>query len=69
MNTVALMSNTRPATYIIDDDVSIALFDRASANMKGGGTASAYVNKILKWALENYKDEVRNDLEKQVPNS
>ena len=71
MNTVGFMSNARPTTYMVDDDVSVALFDKAAASLKDGTskTASAYVNKLLKWALENYKDEVRNDLEKQVSNS
>lgn len=56
MRTVAFMGENYPTSYIVDDEVAATLLKRASENKDG---ASKYVNRFLKWALENYKEEVR----------
>jgi len=56
--TVSFMSKARPASYMVDDEVAIQLYNKAAASSKEKNeTASAYVNRLIKWALENYKDE------------
>ena len=62
MTTVGFMSKARPATYAVDDEVSVTLFDRAAASQKANGeAASKYVNRLLKWALDNYKEEIKQE--------
>jgi hypothetical protein len=67
MTTVGFMSAKMPATFMVDDDVAVSLVTKASDASKSGETASKYVNRLLKWALENY--EVRNNVAEQVPNN
>lgn len=62
--TVQFHSPTFPASFIVDEEVVKELFARAKKSVDAGidKTASQYVNRLVKWALENY--EVRNDVEK-----
>lgn len=53
MNTVGFMGANYPTSYIVEDEVAATLLKRASENKDG---ASKYVNRLLKWALENYKE-------------
>lgn len=53
MNTVGFMGTNYPTSYMVDDEVAATLLKRASENKDG---ASKYVNRLLKWALENYKE-------------
>lgn len=70
MTTVGFMSTKMPATFMVDDNVVVQLLEKAAeAGKTRSETASQYVNRLLKWALENYSDAVRNDLEKHVSNS
>lgn len=64
ITTVIFMSVKYPTSFAVEDEVVERLLERA----KSGNNASQYVNSLLKWALENYKDEVRNDVAEQVPN-
>ena len=67
MTTVGFMSAKMPATFMVDDSVVLSLIEKAGEATKKGETASNYVNRLLKWALENY--EVRNNVAEQVPNN
>jgi len=69
MTTVGFMNAKMPATFMVDDDTVACLLEKAgeSAKLKNE-SASKYVARLLKWALENFKDEVRNDVAEQVPN-
>lgn len=68
MTTVGFMSAKMPATFLVDDDTVARLLEKAGeAAAAKNESASKYVNRLLKWALENY-NEVRNDVAQQVPN-
>ncbi len=60
MTTVQFMSAKYPVSFSVDDEVAARLLTQASESMKSGNAknASAYANRLLKWALDNYKDEV-----------
>lgn len=72
MTTVGFMSTKMPATFIVDDNVAVQLLEKAGeAGKARSEPASNYVNRLLKWALNNYKEEsnaLRNDVAEQVPN-
>lgn len=57
MTTVTFMSTKHPVSFAVDDEVVDKLFENAARQAKAGEPASKYVNRLLKWALENYKDE------------
>ena len=57
------MNAKMPATFMVDDDTVACLLEKAGEAAKAKNeSASKYVGRLLKWALENYKDEVRNDV-------
>jgi hypothetical protein len=69
MTTVGFMSAKMPATFMVDDDVAVRLLEKASeAGKAKNEVSSKYVNRLLKWALENY-NEVRDNVAEQVSNS
>lgn len=58
MRVITLMSTKHPVGFSVEDDVADKLlFNASNASKSTGETASNYVNKLLKWALENYKEE------------
>jgi len=57
MTTVGFMSAKIPATFMVDDEVAIQLLEKASESGKAKNEPSSkYVNRLLKWALENYNE-------------
>lgn len=69
MTTVGFMSAKMPATFLVDDDTVVRLLEKAGESAKAKNeSASKYVARLLKWALENYKDEIRDNLAEQVSN-
>lgn len=64
MTTVTLMSMKYPVSFTVDDDVATKLLENAMAvATKKKEMSSAYVNRLLKWALENYKE---NDVQSNM---
>lgn len=58
--TVQFVSPKFPASFMLDEVVVKDLFAKAKESVDAGKTktASEYVNSLVKWAVENYKDEV-----------
>jgi hypothetical protein len=57
MTTVQFMSNAKHNyAYSVDEEVANRLYNQARESQSRGKdkTASAYVNRLLKWALDNY---------------
>jgi hypothetical protein len=57
MTTVTFMSTKHPVTFSVDDEVATRLFEFAKSKVKDKEPASKFVNQLLKWALDNYKEE------------
>lgn len=53
MTTVGFMSAKMPSTFAVDDEVATRLLEKAMQTE----SPSKYVNRLLKWALDNYKEE------------
>ena len=68
--TVQFHSPTFPASFMLEEEVVKTLFTKAKQAVDAGAdkTASSYVNRLVKWALENYENAVRNNVAEQVPN-
>ena len=57
MTTVGFVGAKMPATFMVDDNVVIQLLEKAvEAGKTKSEPASNYVNRLLKWALDNYKE-------------
>jgi hypothetical protein len=62
--TVQFVSPKFPVSFMLDEEVVKELFAKAKQAVDAGTdkTASQYVNRLVKWALENYNENKKDDL-------
>jgi hypothetical protein len=60
--TVQFVSPTFPASFMVDEAVVKDLFAKAKESVDSGKTktASEYVNRLVRWAVDNYEDNAKN---------